>query len=137
MSDRSFADANVCIALLQGPTHVHHEAALGMFRRVAEGEADLFVAPTVLVELTWYLDQRLGWPRERIRDEVIRFLAADGMTAIDGEVSFLALRIFGADRRIDFVDAHVAAVALVLRPPVVASFDRDFDRIEGITRIAS
>ncbi len=137
MMDRAFVDTNVCIALLQGSAHVDHEAALGMFRRVADGEAELFVVPTVLVELTWYLEQRLAWPRERIRDEVIRFLAADGMTAIDGEASFLALRIFGSDRRIDFVDAHVAAVALVLRPPVVASFDRDFDRIDGITRIAS
>lgn len=137
MIDRSFVDADVCIALLQGPTHVHHEAALGIFRRVAAGEAELFVAPTVLVELTWYLEERLAWPRIRIRDEVIRFIAADGMTAIDGEVSMMALRFFGADRRIGFVDAHVAAYAMVIGPPTVASFDRDFDRIEGIIRIAS
>ena len=49
----------------------------------------------------------------------------------------MALRFFGADRRIGFVDAHVAAFAMVIGPPTVASFDRDFDRIEGIIRIAS
>ena len=35
------------------------------------------------------------------------------------------------------VDAYLAACGQSIGPPVVASLDRDFDRIDGVTRIGS
>ena len=56
---------------------------------------------------------------------------------VEKDVLAAALDLYGRTERLDFGDAYLAARAELEGPPVVASFDRDFDRIEGIRRIAS
>ncbi len=43
-----------------------------------------------------------------------------------------ALKLFGASR-LDFVDCYLAA-ASILENITVVSFDKDFDKLEGVTR---
>ena len=41
----------------------------------------------------------------------------------------------GADGLVDLADAYLAAAALEIGPAAVASFDTDFDTVEGVRRI--
>ncbi len=52
-------------------------------------------------------------------------LEADGLALTEGPTLVRALRLYGERARLDFADAYLAAAALGVGPPAVASFDDD------------
>jgi predicted nucleic acid-binding protein len=134
--DTAYADANLCIALLAGPAHWAHESALQVFRRVAEGHLALILTPLVLAELVYATRTLFRWNRSEASRRLAAFIAADGLVIREESQVSRALSLFGTNR-IDFVDAYLAAVARDPGPQVVASFDRDFDKVDGLRRISS
>ena len=136
-SPLAWADANPFVALLAGPDHSDHLRALDLFRSVAEGRLGLLVTPVVVAEVAFVLWRRLGRDRATVAAELSQLVAADGLVVVERAIIERALEIHGSTGGLDFVDAYLAASAVLVGPPNVASFDRDFDRIEGIRRIAS
>jgi predicted nucleic acid-binding protein len=132
----AWADANVFVALLAGPVHTDHSAALDLFRSVAEGRIGLIVTPLVIAEVAFVM-RRMGHDRATVAAEISSLAAADGLVVLERPIIEHALEIHGSTGGLDIVDAYLAARAELDGPAVVASFDRDFDRIEGIRRIAS
>lgn len=132
----AYADANLCIALLAGPPHGAHEVAVEMFRRVAEGRLVLILTPVIVAEISYAARSLFGWGNRDIAQRLAAFLAADGLIVREGPNVMAALGMVG-ERRIDFADAYLAAVALDPGPPLVASFDRDLDGIDGVTRLSA
>ena len=133
MPARALLDANAAIALFEGPSDGLHDRALELFRRVSNGELEVTVTAPVLVELAWYLEQQLGWPRGRCARRLRQFLDADGIVSGDRLLE-ATLDVYARHRRLDFVDAYLAACAAA-GPPAIASFDRDFDRVAGLSRV--
>ena len=133
----AWADANVFVALLAGPEHSDHLSALDLFRSVAEGRIGLVVTPVVIAEVAFVLWRWMGHDRATIAAELSSLTAADGLVVLERPIVERALEIHGRIGGLDIVDAYLAARAELEGPPTVASFDRDFDRIEGIRRIAS
>ncbi len=136
-TETAWADANLFVALLAGPDHDDHLRAIDLFRRVAEGRLSLIVTPVVVAEVAFAMWRRLGLDRSTIATQLIRLLQADGLVVVEGAVVERALELHGTVGGLDVVDAYLAARAELDGPPTIASFDRDFDRIEGIRRIAS
>lgn len=135
-SPLAWADANLFVALLAGPDHSDHLRALDLFRAVAEGRLGLLLTPVVIAEVAFVLWRRFGRDRATIASELSRLVAADGLVVVERPIVERALELHGTTGGLDFVDAYLAARAELDGPPNVASFDRDFDRIEGIRRIA-
>lgn len=136
-ADLAWADANPFIALIVGPDDTTHERAVALFREVAVGRLTLIVTPLIVDEIVQILSRRFGRERSEIARELSGVLTADGLLVAEREVLLFALDLYGRRGRLDFADAYLSASATVVGPPIVASFDRDFDRIEGIRRIAS
>lgn len=136
MPPRAWLDANAAIALIEGPSHPLYDLAIGVFRRVADGDLEVIVTAPMMVELAWYLEHRLAWKRDRCARRMAQLVASDGVIAVDRALDW-SLELYSRNRRLDFVDAYLAACALAVGPPVVASFDRDLDRVDGLTRIGS
>jgi predicted nucleic acid-binding protein len=136
-SDTAWADANLLVALLAGPVHSDHLRALDLFREVAEGRVTLLLTPVVVAEVAFVMWRRLGRDRETIARELAQLAEADGISTIERPIVERALQIHGSTGGLDFVDAYLAARAELVGPPLVASFDRDLDRLEGVRRIAS
>lgn len=136
MQRRAWLDANAAIALIEGPTHTLHAKALEVFRRVAEGQLEVIVTAPVIVELAWYLERRLGWNRERSATALGQLIGSDNVIVLEPSVA-LSLKHFRANPRLDYVDCYLASCAATLGPANVVSFDRDFDRIEEVSRIGS
>jgi len=133
----AYADTNLFVALVAGPEHPLHDRSVGLFRRVAEDSLRLIVTPVVAAELVYVFGSRLRWSRRSISERLGALLEADGLVLIEGPTLFRALRLYGEGSRLDFADAYLAAAALEVGPAVVASFDSDFETIDGITRIAA
>lgn len=131
----AYADTNLFVALLAGPDHPLHERALGVFRRVADGELGLIVTPLIVAELVYVTRSLLGWTRVLCAERLRSLLEAEGLVLTERATLGRALELYGARSRLDFADAYLAAVALEVGPAVVASFDADLDTVEGVRRI--
>lgn len=134
--DTAYADTNIFVALLVGPGHPLHSPALGIFRRVAGGRLGLIVTPIVVAELVYVSRSLLGWTHELIAQRLSALLTADGIALVEGPTLLRALRLFGDVPKLDFADAHLAAIAIETGPPAVVSFDADLDLVDGVLRIS-
>jgi predicted nucleic acid-binding protein len=131
----AYADTNVFVSLFADARHPLHEAALALFRRVAEGRLRLIVTSVIVAELFYVADTILGWKRTITADRIAGLLEADGLVVPEGAVLARACALYGANSRLDFADAYLAANGLEVGPPTVASFDADLDRVPGIHRL--
>lgn len=133
--DFAWADTNLFVALLAGPGHPLHEPALGIFRRVADGELTLLVTPIVVAELVYVARSLLGWTRGVSARRLGALLEADGLVLTERATLLRALELYGGRSKLDFADAYLAAMALEVGPAAIASFDRDLDGVDGVRRI--
>jgi predicted nucleic acid-binding protein len=133
----AYADTNVFIALLVGPSHPLHEPSLSIFRRVAEGELVLLVTTVVVAELVYVGRSLLRWTRAVAADRLRELFSADGLLVLEAETVRRALLLYGERSKLDFADAYLAAAALEVGPAVVASLDAGLDTVEGIRRISA
>lgn len=134
---RAWADTNLFLAFLAGPSHVHHAQAVGLFSAVERGELTLVVTPVVVAEITWAAPRTLGWDRPTTARAMASMLAEPGLVVTDRVPLMRALALIETHPRLDFTDAWIAASALGTRSARVASFDRDLDGIDGLERIDS
>jgi len=130
----AYGDTNTFIALLAGESHPLHQRALGLFRRV-DGELALVVTAIVVAELVYVTTATMGSSRQVVGERLSALLQADGLVLPERPTVLRALELYATGTRLDFADAYLAAAALEVGPNVVASFDSDFDAIEGIRRI--
>lgn len=135
--DLVYADTNVFVALLAGTAHPLHDRALGVFRRVADGELGLIVTPIVVAELVYVARSVLGWTRRVAAERIGSLLEADGLVLTERPTVLRALDLYGGNAKLDLADAYLSAAALEAGPPAVASFDSDFDTVEGVRRISA
>jgi predicted nucleic acid-binding protein len=136
-ADLAYGDTNLFVALLVGADHPLHDRALSIFRRVADGELALVVTPVVVAELVYVAGSVPGWTRTVAADRIGSLLEADGLVLIERSTLLRTLDLYGASPRLDFADAYLSAAALEVGPPVLASFDTDFDSVDGLRRISA
>lgn len=135
--DLAWADTNLFVALFADDSHPLHGRALDVFRRVADGSLRLIVTPVVVAELVYVAEAVFRWRRSTVAHRLGELVTAEGLEVREAAVVSRALELYGASRRLDFVDAYLAALALTGEPRTVASLDRDFDNIQGVRRVSS
>jgi predicted nucleic acid-binding protein len=135
--DTAYADANLFVALFAGPGHALHQRSLQVFRRVADGELRLILTPVVMAELSYVTAGLLGWRRQDAADRLIALLEADGILTTEPTVLARCLALFRDNRRLDFVDAYLAARAVEDGPASIATFDRALAGVDGIRVVAA
>jgi len=104
---------------------------------VAEGTLGLIVTPIVVAELVYVTRDVVGWSRTVIAERLGSLLDADGLVLMEAAVVRRALALYGERTRLEFADAYLAAAALEIGPAAIASFDTDFDTLEGLRRISA
>jgi predicted nucleic acid-binding protein len=132
---RGWADTNLFLAFLAGPSHIHHEQAVGLLAAVERGQLMLVVTPVVVAEITWAARRTLGWDRPTTAHALAAILSEPGLVVTDRVALMRALALIETHPRLDFTDAWIAASALGTSSARVASFDRDLDGIDGLERI--
>jgi len=135
--ESAYADTNIIVALLSGSTHASHAEALDLFRRVAFGELILLVPSVVVAELTYVLGRGAGWSRADLVGRLRAMFDTVGIELVERAAIARALDLYEGHGRLDFADAYIGAMALEQGPATVASFDHDFDLIDGVRRIAA
>jgi uncharacterized protein len=109
--------------------------ATAYFRRIERGEITIRLSDTVIFEAVFTLEKFYRVPRSDIRDNLLDVLRLPGVV-IPGKRSFRRVfDLYVSRRSISFADCYHAVMAQRLGVSDVVSFDRDFDRLPGITRI--
>lgn len=130
-----FLDTNVVIRYLTNDDPDKAERARRLLKQAEDGGLALVASESVVVEIVQVLaSPRLyNLPRQQVANDVSVILGLKGLKVPSKQTCLRALDLW-ADSSVDFVDALTVAQMERQGLGAIASFDRDFDRFEGITQ---
>jgi len=131
-----YVDANIFLRYLTQDDPQKAEQARQLILQLQAGTVVATTCEGVLVEVVQVLSStRLyNLPRDQIRRHLRNILALPGLRLAHKRTYLRALDLYVATR-LDFVDVLQVAHMERLKLTQIVSFDRDFDRIAGITRV--
>ena len=134
-----FLDTNVILRYLTRDDEVKAEACYRLFQRVKRGQEELFVCEAIVSEVVYVLSSLRAPYRlshEEIRARIIPILTLRGLKLPQKNVYLRALDLYATSPYLDFEDALAVSHMEQRGITEIVSYDKDFDRIEGIRRIA-
>lgn len=127
-------DTNVLVRFLTADSPEQSPAARRAIEQATSGRLLMVVTDVVVAELAFVLTSVYGLPEGDAADRLTKLLGLPGIECSDAAMLADALALW-AGGRLDFVDAYLAAIDRVTEGTAVLSFDRDFDKVEGVERI--
>lgn len=116
-------DTNVIIRFLVGDHAEHLAQSSAIFERVEQGEIEIHILESVLMEVFFVLTKFYKIPKEEVINDLKRILSLDGVINYDKLILFETLSII-ENKNIDFVDALLCAKQR-LQGLEILSFDND------------
>ncbi|MCJ7749182.1 MAG: PIN domain-containing protein [Desulfobacterales bacterium] len=130
----AFVDANVVLRYLTKDPPMMAEASLKLFTAAQKGKISLKMIPITVAEVVWVLESFYSYSKNEIAETLTQFLFSDGLTVENLGSIIEALTLY-QKKNLDFADAFLSVVSLQDDQPIIYSFDHDFDRVTGITRL--
>ena len=129
-----FLDTNVLLRYFTKDDEAKAQKALTLLQRIERGEERAETSLPVIFETVFTLQRRYRVPLPQIRDLLLPILRMRGLRLPSKTLCIAALDLF-VQHNISYVDAFNALYMQSRGTTEVYSWDTDFDRIEGITRI--
>ena len=127
-------DTNVVLRHLLQDHPDHSPRATGLFDRIGAGELTVHLSSTVLTETVFTLERGYKLGKPAIRD-ALRALLDEPNLVLAGKVRWHRVLDIYIDRRVSLGDAQQIELMEHMGLNEIISFDKDFDRIPGITRV--
>ena len=131
MAPVTFVDTNVLLRYVVGDGAGH----AGRARAFVDTADELVLTDPVVAEIEFVLRSVYRLARTKVAQTLQMILALPAIVVGDLDLLTDAIDIY-EHTPVDFQDAYLAACARQHSPARIASFDRDFDRIPGIERVA-
>ena len=130
-----YLDTDVIIRLLTGDDLDKQAAAADLFERVRAGQLEIAAPDTVIADAVYVLaSPRLyHLPRQVVQQVLAPLVQLPGFRISNRRAVLRALELYASDN-IDFGDALIVASMEQAGSHIVYSYDRDFDRLKGVTR---
>lgn len=129
-----FLDTNILLRYFTRDDPVRAAGALALLERVEEGRERVTTSPLVIFETIFTLQKRYRVPRSEIRQALTDLLSMRGLQIPNKSLWIDALSLF-ATQNIPFADAYNAVYLRSHGLSEIYSWDSDFDRIAGVTRV--
>lgn len=129
-----FLDTNVLLRYFTRDDEAKASRALALLTRIERGEERVATSHAVIFETVYTLQRFYNVPRERIRALIAPLIALRGLQLSDKAVYEPAFDLYVA-RNISFADAYNAAYLRAAGLSEIYSWDTDFDKIDGLTRV--
>ncbi|HWE63288.1 MAG TPA: PIN domain-containing protein [Chloroflexota bacterium] len=134
MAALPFLDTNILLRHLLQDVPEQSSRASAYIRQVAQGTQKVRIAATVIFETVFTLQRSYHVPKQDIAAALLPLLELPGIV-LPGKRLFRVAFEYYANLNISFADAYHAALMKQLKLTDVVTFDRDFNRVPGITRI--
>ncbi len=129
-----FLDTNVILRYLTRDDEDKAGRALALMLRLERGDERVATSPMVIFEVVFTLEKSYGVPRAAIRERVGDIVSFRGVSLPRKDIFRDALDLY-ASTSLSFADAFNAAFARRYGVAEIYSWDRDFDRVAGLTRV--
>lgn len=127
-----FLDTNVLVRFVTGEPENQAKEVAKLFAAAEAGSLKLQIIPMILAEAVYVLNGFYKHSREKVSATLSHLLQCPGFQSPDNEQMLESLDLF-AKTKIDFADCYLAALSKIHQTAVI-SFDRDFDKISGVSR---
>lgn len=129
-----FLDTNILLRFFTGDDSQKAQQALNLFMRIERGEEKVITSSSVIFETVYTLQSFYKLARGEIKDKLLPIISMRGIHLPDKSVYYRAFDLY-VTKNISFADAYNAAYMISEEIFNIYSWDRDFDKIEGIVRL--
>lgn len=133
-SEPRFLDSNILLAFLTRDEEEKAQRALALLLRVEAGEERLETSSLVVFEVVFTLGRRYRMAKDRIREVVGPIVEMRNLHLENKQLFARALDLF-VERHVPFADAFNVATLEARGITTIYSWDRDFERFPGVTRL--
>ena len=132
----AFLDTNVILRYLLRDDELKAQHCLELLEKAERREINLRTTDLVIAEVVWVLESPATYnlPRDRIRDLLLPVIFLPGLR-LPGKKLYRQIFELYVDQNIDFIDAYTAIHMEKRGLSQIYSYDSDFDRIAGISRV--
>lgn len=132
---QAFIDADVIVRFLTGDDPQKQLAAARLLEHAEQGLVELHTPVTTIADVVYVLTSPRLYriDRSELSAMMVALLQATRIKIQNREAVIKALTLFGGSK-LDFGDALIAASMLEEGIDVLYSYDRDFDKLEGLRR---
>ena len=127
-------DANVILRFLTNDVPAQADRCAELLKRVEAGTEEVWLPELVLADIVWTLEKFYRQPKKQIRELLAPLLNLRGLRHANKKLAREALRLY-VEKNLDWTEAFVAAQMIARKQCEIYSFDREFDRIEGVIRL--
>ena len=129
-----FLDTNVLLRHLLQDHPQQSPRAMAYLARIEHGEIKVRTADTVVFETVFTLQRQYGVSKEDIRDNLLPLLELPGIV-LPGKRRLRKVFDLYVDLNLPFADAYHVALMQRLGLRHIVSFDKEFSRVPGMTRV--
>jgi len=129
-----FLDTNILLRFLTRDDEQKAQQALNLLLRIERGEEKAITSSLVIFETIYTLQSFYKVPRQHIKEQVLSIISLRSLHLPDKNLFHQALDLY-VTKNISFADAYNAAYMQSEEVSNIYTWDRDFDRIDGITRL--
>lgn len=128
-------DTNVLLRHFTGDHEVQSPRASALIKRIGDGELQAQISNQVIFEAAFTLQKVYRVPRERIVEALKEVLDLDGLVLNGKDRWPPVFDLFTSSPRLSFVDCYHVVYMQRYELNEILTWDREFDRVAGITRI--
>jgi len=132
-----FLDTNVLVRYLTQDDPAKTRTSAAVIRRLELGDEEMMTSEMIIGEVAYFLSARAhyGLTPAEIRDRVAPVIQSRGLRLEHKDVLLRALDLYALYPVLDFEDALSVAHMESAGVDEIVSYDRGFDRVEGIKRV--
>jgi uncharacterized protein len=129
-----FLDTNILLRFLTRDDEQKAQQALDLLLRIERGEEKVITSPLIIFETIFTLQKLYKVPRDIIKEQVLSIISLRSLHLQDKSLYPRAFDLY-VSKNISFADAYNAVYMHSEEIAQIYTWDKDFDKIEGITRI--
>jgi len=132
-----FIETNILVRQITRDGDLRAKLTDELLFQIARGEVEGLVSLTVLFETAYVLEKVYQMDRAVVSHSVRRITGVPGIRIAFGEASLLlrTLELYTSLAQLSFADCYHAVLSLEYCNGEIYTFDKEFSRVPGITRL--
>lgn len=133
MKKNRVIDANIVLRFLTNDEPEMAQDCEMLLQRVEENKEQVYMPDIILADIVWTLEKFYKLSKPKICALLLPIIGLKGLRCNSKSSIRQAFDLY-VENNIDWTDAFVAACMLSSGQNIIYSYDRDFDKVDGLIR---